>query len=443
MLRFILIFAMFFLGQSIGAWEAHYLLTYAALRDWPQVSQEATIIPESLDSFVKAQKDALVVLLGEHELWAKNNIKKYPSLPPSLVFKATTAADPDLTKKFLMALRINPDISYSNFLLYPSGVAHRIKNSFSAQELLAAPLSSLILMRTEQPVLEKIMPCEQVSALEILVSASEEPDHGLDLGLWQDNQTWYGRVMGFGKQPFGNPTLSYSSQAPFHMGYFHEASILYWGAPWLSRCYPEYRIYTFLSLARFALARGHNYWGYRFLGWALHYLQDLSQPYHATLAPGISLAELVWTNVLEIIGVDKQAADLRQLLTNRHLALENFQFESIRAILHNKNLELALSDVSHDQQYPAFDNSYARQIITTHSLARAETTDSLLRKALPSMYVTDPSFIFPGPDPTLNLRGIAFSHDKIAATKLEQEFLSLMKALGSHTRNTVRSLLPK
>lgn len=443
MLRLLIMFAMFFLSQAARSWEAHYMLTYAALRDWPLVSQEANIISESLETFVNAQKDALVQLLKEQEAWAKQNISNYPSLPKSLVFEASSAPGPALTKNFLMALRINPDLSYANFLLYPPGVAHRLKNNFTPQEFLQAPVSSLVSLRAAWPVLEKIMPGQRVSALEILVAASEEPDHGLDLGLWQDNRTWYGDLMGFGTQPFGNPVLSYSSQAPFHMGFFHEAPVLYWAAGWLRRCYPEYRINTFLSLARFAFAHGHPYWGYRFLGWALHYIQDLTQPYHATLAPGVSWPKLIWLNFLEIIGIKGPAENLRQLLTNRHLALENYQFESIRAILSNKNLGVALSDLIQDQQYPAFDNSYSRQIIALEAHGRASKVDLLLNQAMPSLYVADPSYKFSGTDPSINLREISFLNERAAATKLEQEFLVLMRAFGSHTRNTVRTLLPK
>ncbi len=143
MLRLIIILASF-LSQTTGAWEGHYLLSHIVLRDWTEVSQEANIITQSLESFVDAQKDALVLFLKEQEAWAKQHVSNYPSLPSDLIFEPGSATGPDLTKKFLMALRINPDLNYANFLLYPPGVAHRIKNQFSPQDLLQAPLSSLI-----------------------------------------------------------------------------------------------------------------------------------------------------------------------------------------------------------------------------------------------------------------------------------------------------------
>lgn len=440
MMRVIIILA--FLSQTAGSWEAHYLLTYFALRDWPEVSKEPTIIAEPLENFVKSQKEALVLLLKEQEVWAQKNISTYPRLPDELVFNARSDS-PSLTKEFLMALRINPESSYANFLLYPPGVPHRLKNGFTPQELVQSPLTTLTSLRAEQPVLEKILPGQRVSALEILVAASEEPDHGLDLGLWQDNQTHYGAIMGFGTQPFGNPALSYSSQAPFHMGYFYESPVLYWAAGWLKRCYPEYRINTFLGLSRFAFSHGHSYWGYRFLGWALHYIQDLTQPYHATLAPGVSWPKLMWLNILEIIGIKGPAENLRQLLTNRHLGLENYQFESIRAIANNINLFGVLSNEIPDREYPLFSPTYARQIIAKEARSRADQVDFLLNQALPSLYVADPTYKFSGTDPSINLREISFVHETTAAMRLEQEFLVLMRSFAAHTRTTIRSTRPQ
>ena len=43
----------------------------------------------------------------------------------------------------------------------------------------------------------------------------------MDIGLFADNGTDFGQGYGFGIQPFGNPNLEYSSQAPFHMGFYH------------------------------------------------------------------------------------------------------------------------------------------------------------------------------------------------------------------------------
>ncbi len=43
------------------------------------------------------------------------------------------------------------------------------------------------------------------------------------------------------------------------------------------------RMQLFYELALIAFDSGHDYWGYRFLGNAVHYLEDMSQPFHTRL----------------------------------------------------------------------------------------------------------------------------------------------------------------
>ena len=100
-------------------------------------------------------------------------------------------------------------------------------------------------------------------------------------------------MYGFGPQPFGDARFPYSSQAPFHMGFFHESAVVYAAAGFLQRSWPDWRAYQYMGLARLAFATGHPYWAYRFLGWGLHHVQDLTQPYHAKPLPGVELASLL------------------------------------------------------------------------------------------------------------------------------------------------------
>ncbi len=52
----------------------------------------------------------------------------------------------------------------------------------------------------------ELKPGEAVPVIDVVATASDEPDHGFDIGLWEDSGTPYGRLYGFGKQPFGaNP----------------------------------------------------------------------------------------------------------------------------------------------------------------------------------------------------------------------------------------------
>ena len=51
--------------------------------------------------------------------------------------------------------------------------------------------------------------------------------NGMDVNLWEDSPSAWGPLYGFGKLPFGNPSLSFATQAPFHMGYYHESPLIY------------------------------------------------------------------------------------------------------------------------------------------------------------------------------------------------------------------------
>lgn len=53
------------------------------------------------------------------------------------------------------------------------------------------------------------------------------------------------------------------------------------------------RAERYFKLSRQAFAEGHHYWGARFLGWSLHYVEDLTQPFHAVQLPAFELLRFV------------------------------------------------------------------------------------------------------------------------------------------------------
>ena len=108
------------------------------------------------------------------------------------------------------------------------------------------------------------------------------------------------------------------------MGFYHESGIMYTLAGFLKKTYPEYRIHLYKKLAQLAFQTGHPYWGWRFTGWGLHYLADLTQPYHATILPGVSTSYAIWINTVDMIGIHGPKAHAVQLVSNRHTALEKF-----------------------------------------------------------------------------------------------------------------------
>ena len=288
---------------------------------------------------------------------------------------------------------------------------------------------------------------ESVAPLDVVASATSEPDYGMDIGLWENNGTAYGKVYGFGKQPFGNPALEFASQAPFHMGFFHEAAIVYKAAGFLRRTYPEYRIHLWQSLAAYALQTGHPYWGWRFAGWALHYIEDLTQPYHSTVLPGVGVPRMLWINTLDLLGWHEPKQQAITLVSNRHLALENYQYHRMRNAYVRGDagdaLMRALEDTSTDAGRASFADDTPRQVISRESNALAGATDAVLERSLPPKYVSDPKYVVGETEPGLDVYAIVNQSPPAARAAMTAMVAGLLRNFGAYSRAFVRSLLAR
>ena len=426
-------------ASAAFGWSNHSVPTYRALEQMPQVAQAASVTVEPLAAFLKAEESALQALLESQEAWAAANVEKYPPRPSALAFVADAQrSDAVRQLAFLRALRIAPD---SRFALYlqpdPRHPVNGTPIAYSAVNTLP-----------EQPDSDRVFvalkPGDQVAPLAVIASAADEPDYGLDINLWQDSPSEWGQAYGFGKLPFGNPVLYFATQAPFHMGFFHESRILYVAAPFIGRTFPHFRAHQFASLAALAFRSGHAYWGWRFAGLSLHYLQDLTQPYHASLAPGNSTAKLLWINALAMMGMSGAKDDMIVLLSNRHLALEKYQHELMHDAALDRNstpIEKALRDTSQDASYPAWSDRYLRDVVTAQSFAEAPQVTRTLIATLPTRYVSDPSFDFGVNESRINLVHELAMLDATRRARLDQTLEGLLRNFGAHSRNAVRGIL--
>jgi hypothetical protein len=230
-----------------------------------------------------------------------------------------------------------------------------------------------------------------VAPAHVLASGSDEPDFGLDIGLFEDNDTDFASDYGFGTQPFGNPNLDYSSQAPFHMGFYHLDWLTRKAQPDLLRTYPEWRVSLFRALSQFAFETGHDYWGWRFAGWGLHYIGDLTQPYHAHPLPGVNTVEALWAVVR---GKTNEAI---QLVSNRHGVLESYQYQRVQKSLDQKEWSSPiLAAVASAVDVPVFDELTVREVLTKESVDAGAELDGVLQSNMPPRYVSDPAFEWTG-----------------------------------------------
>ena len=437
-----LLFATCLSAMSVPAlaWSNHTLVTYRAFETMPEVAKAAPVTAEPLEVFLKAQEAPIADLLARQEQWARTHMPQYAPRADVLVFKPDASrSDAERRKAFLQALRVSP---LSRFALYVQADPRTMPAP--SQVLPHDVVNFLPEQSDDTRRFVAIAPQEQVTPLAVLASASDEPDYGLDINLWQDSPSEWGKTYGFGTLPFGNPALYYATQAPFHMGFYHQDWLIYKAAPFIQRTYPLMRIQQFTSLAALAFRTGHAYWGWRFSGLALHYMQDLTQPYHADLAPGDSTVRLISANVLAMAGFPGRRDDLVVLLSNRHLVLEKFQNESMVETAKagkDSSLETALRRLDLDASYPAWSELYARDTVAREAHAISKRTVDTLLATVPGKLVSDPMFDFGVKESEIALLTEIERVGPGKRAELEKLVAELLGRLGAHSRNAVRGVL--
>jgi len=420
---------------GLPAWTEHALGTYPALEVLPQTGEKVTV--ETLAAFLAKEKEALAKFLAEEEAFLSRELPSYPVLAEELKFDPAAR---DLQLSFLRAIRVNPEHRTTLYLHQLPG-EKRIGPAMAVDKISLLPDDP----SPQRYILSAIQPGMKVSALAVVATASDEPDAGLDISIWEDSETDFGESYKFGKQSFGNPALSYSSQAPFHMGFYHESGILYAAAPFIKRTYPDVRIRQFARLSRFAFDTGHPYWGWRFAGWGLHYVQDLTQPYHSALAPGRSTLELLWTNILDMLGFPEQRQQTTQLLSNRHGVIENFQY-SYLTMMHetgktDASCFTALRNDSGDPEFETFTFGYIYDVLTRRASDAADLLDAHIAEVAPDPFVNDPAYNYDQNVPGSSVYFILEKEDPAGSEQLKKIVDDRMLEFGAHSRNYIRAIL--
>lgn len=459
-LKILLTFSVILYFTNIYAWKNHALITEYALKDSNLFLHKNQVKAESLESFLNSTYAHIPPILQKVDQWAIQKSQQhrfqYTSPPEELKFTAQ-AGDPKIVEKFLLSLRVNPTLKFPLFLQVLPG--DKVKDQSQILNNSEVMLKSILNEIGEYQFI-RLHEGQTVSALAVLASASDEPDYGTDIHLFDDNIKEFNYQYHFGNQPFGNPHFTFSSQAPFHMGFYHEANIVYKVAEYLKKTYPEYRIKMNLELAQMAFQTGHPYWGLRFLGWALHYIQDLTQPYHNTPLPGYSTADLIGLNILDklegaLYQSNKKLNDTINVVSNRHFILEKLVYEETVLAKGQKDYSSSvvqfLQNTSQDQNYPVFDDNFIRNVLTKQAVTYTKPTfgshifwkvnhdlSAVIAKSFPYEYAVDPKYIFQDSFPALQILN---SQPEKARKKMYEITNTLMLNTGSHTRIVVKSIL--
>jgi hypothetical protein len=423
------------------AWSNHSFAAYRAFEKMPELANAQPVLVEPLEAFLKDQEKAVQDLLARQESWAQSQLDFYPPRPARLAFKANPAqSDAARRLAFLMALRVAPN---SRFALY-----------LQPDPWSAAPDPATLLAHSAVDTLPEqansklrfvaLKAGDSVAPLAVLASASDEPDYGLDINLWSDSPSEWAKIYGFEALPFGNPALYFSTQAPFHMGFYHEDRVIYLAAPFVKKTLPLLRVHQYGTLAALAFRSGHAYWGWRFSGLALHYVQDLTQPYHASLAPGNTSAKLIGINLLAMAGFPRLKDEMIVLLSNRHLALEKYQnqmlYNAARAATESA-IEIALRSGDKDASYPPWSDMYARDVVSRQSHALGSRLTEILVDTLPAGFVSDPGFDFGVKESGIDLVAELEKQDSTKRARFDTMVTELLGNFGAHSRNLVRGVL--
>ncbi|WP_460130757.1 phospholipase [Pseudomonas sp. H1_D05] len=407
-------------APSAWGWSNHTVGSYLALQDLPALRDAPAVAVEPLEQFLTEQYPAVLALLEQQESFAREHFSQYPPRPDTL--KLPAVPSDNLRHDFFTALRINPEIHLAMVIQPLPGKdlperEHLQANQVMVEQTLSPWNRQRFIVVTDH---------EKVAALAVLASAADEPDYGHDINLFSDNPGNVGAIYGFGPQPFGDARFQYSSQAPFHMGFFHESAVVYAAAGFLERSWPDWRAYQYMGLARLAFASGHRYWGYRFLGWGLHHIQDLTQPYHAKPLPGVDLASLLLLEGKALAGfaADKQASIER--VATRHMEVEKYQSTWLRRVLRAGQphpMLAAYADVAQDKSYPPYSVDYLREVVSAEAVNDSAAFDEAIGQWLATAPVSSDFS-----------SGNQLHREDFDHPALNQQLLKLLGHFGAHSR---------
>ncbi len=156
---------------------------------------------------------------------------------------------------------------------------------------------------------------------ELLRLAAEDPDHGMDSELSDssdpnNDRAYMGGVTGPSSQGFRHM---------YWPGWKWQKPIATFQLPTRAMGQSPDRIDLLASEARERFRKGDVVWGARILGWTLHYIQDLTQPFHAAEVPTLRILPwkslLVWPPSTMYPSLKNEAT---RVITNYHWAYEGY-----------------------------------------------------------------------------------------------------------------------
>ena len=417
--------------RKATAYYNHSLIAQGALGRQAYLQKLVTV--ESLDSFVTAEHAMLEKTLATVDNWATKNIDGYRPPPPDL--HLINASRQNLETAFLEAIRVNPQASRKYYLQIIDG------SDYAAEQQLAWQDVCVTDYKYSFPFVNINMG-QKVKALDVVATAADEPDYGLDMGLWSNNGSEVGGRYDFGEQTFADPADLVQSQAPFHLSFMHDKVLRQLSKPMRSN-YALLRIKTYSDLAKLAKQTNHEYWACRFAGRALHYIHDLTVPFHASMTPGYSLPQVFGALAAKLCGFSKPYTTMFSDIACTHVMFEIMHYELLNSAYQRQDwsafIYCSLTE-STGEISAEIDDFYARDVVAREAYQlryRAYyAVKSLVteQKEFNEIVVASANSIY-------NSLPIRKGAKKIAENEFARVVNIVAANSGRHTRNFIHHLL--
>lgn len=416
--RFFILFAAFLPAAPVLPWGSHFLITDRSLAHPSMAFTQTKVKVESLDAFLSQEKNQVARVFEDYNRWLESRgSKRFRRIPFDTANPGTAA--------FLRSARLHPRTTFH--------LVNRLLPDQKATLPRVSPDTIAPYLETKGPFVSEFedVTGQSVSIRSIMVTFVDEPD------WWMDRFLWDFPEYGYGDQPYGKKAGE-STKAAFHMQFNHENMIVRTFAPQVTQGMVSDRVELFLRLSRAAQASGHPYWAWRFATWALHYYQDLTQPYHSRAVPhGNALYYMKFVVSNEKARIQKETT---QLVANRHFAYEDFVSNSLYNFYRTKDpLSLRLcKNLSEGEVYfrsVRVPDDLTR-VVTAFAADHAPYIDSAIVFAFGPKITEDPAYDFET-DASYNIANVVAGMKSEQADKLLLETGKDFTMAGRATRTIV------
>ncbi len=156
----------------------------------------------------------------------------------------------------------------------------------------------------------------RLSGFEMLMAGFvDEPDNGMDRNLPLLAEL----------DPHGDRRWAGGFTGPSSQGFRHLYFISKLQVPPRNLGYAPERVQLFATEAKRRFQAGDPLWGFRLLAWAMHYLQDIGQPYHVVQIPSFRMVP--WGELIHPTNLVKEAT---RIIGNYHYAYEGLALAALQ-----------------------------------------------------------------------------------------------------------------